>query len=219
MSDLLRSKHLLAFFLLVSSLLTVLPPTSAAPPPWVPSTWTVLIDFSQGTDTPVYSVSRTPANGSCPAWTDPTSLHICAGDTLLWMSKTPPGRKNQLRIYLHHPFLDDSSGNPVRRLESNSGVAVGGVTSQKIHEDPFEDYSYSIAVHDGTKLYIHEPKIIIGTGANQEAKDELNELKLYAKELREFYEKNQAEKNNKDNVEELRKIIRLLQSSLPSGNN
>jgi hypothetical protein len=155
----------------VSSLLFFRNAQAQPPTTWTATTWTVLIDVTDkvsGTvkETPGYTYTRTP--GSCadsPA--NAFTLYICDGDTVQWKTKTNNNNPSYLRIFLvQSNVLDDVYGNATQRFDVTNGLpTTGGQTDPTVNSSG-TPYEYCVAVFDKTSnhLYIHDPKIIIGTG-------------------------------------------------------
>lgn len=145
------------------------------PPPPPPTTWTITVDVSSGNEKPSYTVSP-PANGHNCAGTNPHPvpsaeyLYICPGDTVQWEVKTKGGN-GKLSVYQKDKFLykgatstqwfHTKEGQP-----PDSGTTQGNAAKGTEHE-------YCIAAFDDDSanphLFVHDPKIVIGTGNREEA--------------------------------------------------
>jgi hypothetical protein len=127
------------------------------------TTWTVTIDVTSLNKKPVYFIAK--SNGSCPyAPSHPESLHVCASDKVQWQAKTS-GSANLIYIYQEDNILLDASGAAlVPTLQATNGAPVGGIIDSAASK--IGPHEYYIAVFDGAnnRLYIDDPKIIIGTG-------------------------------------------------------
>jgi hypothetical protein len=172
--------------------------------------WTLTIDFSKGDDAPSYDVTTSGTSiGGCsyPVPSDGYSITICPGDYVVWKAKTP-GKKYSLRVYFPLAALNDSSSKLAHWFEGDdANVTTGGQTG--VSPDDHVQYQYAVSVYDkGTghnKLYLHDPRIIIGTGGKS-ASNILHDLNSDAKQLDRSLQDNLDEEVRKD-LKKLQEII------------
>jgi len=146
--------------------------TQSSPPPAV--SYLVTIDVTSGAIS--YAVSPPM---------DPHSMHVNNVDEIKWrVTSALPNPKHQIAILFINttPFVDNS-GHPTRAFQwsekddATGGFGGGTAKTKGTHE-------YSVAVFDGVtqKLYLDDPKIIVGGTLDAkaevvEAESELNEVK------------------------------------------
>lgn len=137
-------------------------------------TWTVTVAFTTnvttGEDHQTYSVSK-GTTGVCNYGVPNDGgyhLRVCKGDKILWVVTTPSGQ-NWVRIFHQHAILDDTSGNKTHLFQAQNAAATGGKIDSSVKEDDFEEYEYCVAAYDITSqhLYLHDPRIIVGTGGRE----------------------------------------------------
>lgn len=125
--------------------------------------WTITVNVASGNERPVYKVKPDDVpdcNGNQPP--NAENLAVCPGDEVDWQLITNAS-PNEGTVYFH-PF-PDQQGNTDQWLHSNGGKIVLKVaTNAKVGT-----YEYAIGVRDngGHKPYhvfVHDPKIMIGTG-------------------------------------------------------
>src|ERR1700735_2022645 len=132
------------------------------------TTWTVTITVSGGTEKPVYGFLSNPPGASHCLGTNPKptpspeNLYICAGDEVLWTPKSD-GTKSEMAVY-HKDLLLNKNGKKERWFHATEPNSNGGTPD--LNEPKGVEHEYCVAVFDPSNghLYIHDPKIIIGTG-------------------------------------------------------
>lgn len=134
------------------------------------TTWMVLVDVRPGNDVPTYTITSNPpnANNCDPKHTADTSkgdVPICRGDSIQWAFVTS-GKNGWLTIHQSDGVLKDDHGNAKHWIRENEkGLKDTGTADPNIDNST---YKYCIAIHDDngrqTRLYTHDPKIIIGGG-------------------------------------------------------
>ena len=130
------------------------------------TTWTILIDVSQGVDPPIYSFTYSPKNPApnCPGLPQMSAqkaenLHICPGDKIEWDIRAH-GSQKTLTIHQNQGFQPHGSDIWFR---------PGALSLANVVSDPHDigtTYEYCVAAYDDQgynfQLYSHDPKIIIG---------------------------------------------------------
>jgi hypothetical protein len=207
-----------ATFFIALGVLGLLSPFSAT----AQVNWLVTVTFTTNATTgdhQTYSVTRTPATGgNCPYGVPDDGgyhLRICQRDTLSW-SVVTPSNQNEVRIFHQHAVLDDSSGQKTHLFQAkNSAATSGGQVDGSVTPNDYEEYEYCIAVYDITNqhLYLHDPKIIIGTGGKLAPSDLVKILERDAEQLNESL-RNDSNADVKEDLEKLRKIIHNLKERL-----
>jgi hypothetical protein len=123
--------------------------------------WIISVDATGSGRKPTYHVA--PTIGGCPfqLHQDPQNLHVCPGDKVQWQVISTK-KKSELYIDQVDTIFDQSGASPKgfhasddqptdsAQIKSNSSL-VGG------HE-----YSVSAVDKDTNRLYVDDPKIIIG---------------------------------------------------------
>jgi hypothetical protein len=135
------------------------------------TTWMVRVDVTSQNDVPTYSITSSPPNAkNCDSThtADPSKgdVAICAGDSIQWTFVTG-GHNGWLTIHQSDGVLKDSNGKSKYYIrEQEQGLKDPGATDPHEHNNT---YKYCIAIHDKngskTRLYTHDPKIIIGGGS------------------------------------------------------
>lgn len=144
-----------------------------------PTTWIVLVTATSATSsTPSYTVTPATISSACdPADYPPTAtpvkggpqpsdgdVYVCPGDTVLWNATTGPINNNEMLLYQHDAVISAGPG-----FDAQNGNYVGGLVSINVKSNP---YTYYVAVYDkgASRLFIDNPRIIIGTGGGPELK-------------------------------------------------
>ncbi len=133
--------------------------------------WTITVDVRSGQEKPNYTVSSVPAGASncLPANPNPPlspeHLYICAGDSVYWTLMTN-GKKGKLSVYQKDFFIYKAT-TPTKWFHADEGKQSDGGTTD-VNGTKGQEHEYSVAVFDdnsgNSHLYVHDPKIIIGTG-------------------------------------------------------
>lgn len=142
------------------------------------TTWTVTVNVSSGKERPVYTLSSNPSGAPNCAGTNPSPkpsveyLYVCPHDTVNWVAKASTVAYS-LTVYFKQPVLDDGTSSvPTPPTQ----VLHGSNTQPQPAGGPIDNnalpntYEYSVGVFDpaANHLYVHDPKIIIGTGGGPE---------------------------------------------------
>ena len=133
------------------------------------TTWKIKIDVSSGNEKPSYSVTP-PANTHNCAGANPSPapsaeyLYICAGDSVQWEVKTKGGN-GKLSVYQKDLFLYKGAAQ-AQWFHAKEGQSDGGTTDVNTPKGQVHEYSVAVFDDDSANphLYVHDPKIIIGTG-------------------------------------------------------
>jgi hypothetical protein len=202
-------KHTILFLVAVWAIMAPINVCAQAARPWVATTWTVTIDVTDSgghvKEDPDYTYTRT--NGSCPGpSTGPADpLNICAGDTVQWKVVTN-SKSDHLRIFQPDAVLLDSGKNRTKRFYAkDGGTTTGGTTMGGVVPNTYE---YCVAAYDkgNPYLYIHDPKIIIGTGSDEALVKNLAET---AQALLERHPENRAIKKIVKDIGDLKNDLHL----------
>jgi hypothetical protein len=139
--------------------------------------WTITVVATGSNERPHYTVSPPADSGACydDENTTPTAkiLTVCAGDTISWVAKTTSA---QPKMYLFHEerYLFDSNSVPAQGFE-----AVGGLIKAKVDPNATEgdEHKYYVSVYDDVskRLYVDDPKIMIGTGSRIRLEDQIKQ--------------------------------------------
>jgi hypothetical protein len=184
----------------------------------VATTWTVTIDLHTENDKPHYDVAKSDNVCTYPIPSDGYILYICRGDTVVWNVKTKTDGDYKLRIFFQHPVLDDdNSVKPAltKWFDGAKGhLTKGGKVDSSVQSDETEEYAYAVSVYDADKpnrvLYLHDPKIIVGTGRTPSPINSLHTSIAEVNQLVMFFKDNsQAAKDV-----ELRKLIEDLNNAV-----
>jgi hypothetical protein len=132
------------------------------------TTWTVTVDVSSLNKKPVYKVGLTASGANpCPYTAQdqshPEALKVCPGDKVLWTATTSSGTYD-MYVYLEDAKLISTGG----LVHVTPASSVGGTVSSL---KPAGSYEYYVAIVDQTsgRLFIDDPKIVIGTGTNMDS--------------------------------------------------
>jgi hypothetical protein len=206
-----HSNHLSIFAIAVLALVLFAPSSSKAQ-----VTWIVTVDFSSEQDIPVYTVSQSGSSAcNYPTPADAYLLRICSGDIVVWKAATK-SKKYSLKVLFRRAVLDDKNSNPALLFSGNdANPTQGGKTDSKITADDHEEYEYIVSVYDTmhSKHYLHDPKIIIGTGKNTSIKELVQILESNLEQLRNSL-RNNTEADVQGDLEKLNKTVRDLRKHL-----
>jgi hypothetical protein len=157
------------------------------------TTWTVAVDVSSMNKKPVYHVGPPAYNGtpSCKYTLadqiHPEALKVCQGDTVQWVATTNSATYD-LYVYQEDADVLSSAGTSVSLVHvTPANPKDGAVISAHAAPGPHE---YYVAVADQAdpkgRLYVDDPKIIIGTGTkiDAEVSNRLKNILLEAHGLR-----------------------------------
>ena len=195
---------------------------ATATPTATATTWTINVDATGQGPTPAYAISSPSSAPKTCSKTNPTQpstgnvLYVCAGDTVQWTATTS---KMNGHVYLYHvdPVLNDSSGATAHGFEGLAGQPINGIVKPTA---ALGQHEYYVAVFDSDahRLYVEDPKIIIGTGnKNGTISDLVNSIQPQAVQLRDLVNgdptasrraKEQAEKLVRD-VQKLKEILQV----------
>jgi hypothetical protein len=182
----LGCKRLLFFVIAIASFGIVLVSSAKAQ-----TTWTVTVDVTSLNKKPVYTLLPPIVNGSpaCKYTTQkhPESLYVCNDDIVLFQANTAPDSSSHLMnydlyIYQEDDMIVDNSATPVPIpiVHAKTGTAKGGKVSGKNGA-----HAYYVAVFDNAnnRMYVDDPKIIIGTGSKLNISELLDEIEPLALQL------------------------------------
>jgi hypothetical protein len=138
------------------------------------TTWTITVDVksTKGNDPPNYIFTSVPPGApNCSSATSPPlslgDLYVCAGDTVNW-TPLSSGGKGWLTVHQSQGFQHGAGAQPIWLRAREKGTPASVTTSAT---DYGSIYEYCVSLHDQgghpTRLYTHDPKIIIG-GTNAE---------------------------------------------------
>lgn len=189
--------------------------------------WTVTIAFTTTTsstgapvDHETYTVARNPATGGTCNYSVPDDggyhLRVCSGDKIYWVVTTP-GSQNAVRIFLIHAVLDDANSMPTHLFQAQNAALTGGPVDSNVKPSDFEEYEYSVAAYDinNQHLYLHEPRIIIGTGGKGSSQEILKVLEGIADRLKRSLEGSSLDTEAvKDDLKKLDAVIADLKKQL-----
>lgn len=169
----LKLKTIGARFLMVVTLLAIfailLVPRASAQA----TTWTITIDATGSSSNPGYSVS--PTTGGCPFTLkqNPENLAVCPGDKIVWQLMST---EKLSELYLYHEdaiLLDPNTNSPHGVQASNDNPSLTyTVKSNPSLQGP---HKYYVAALDKktARLYVADPKVIIGQGSPIELLDQI----------------------------------------------
>jgi hypothetical protein len=136
------------------------------------TTWTVTIDVNGKKDRPGYSFKSAPLNApNCvgvnpkPA-PDAEHLYVCLGDTINWIA-TASSAKYTITVFTEEAILDGPDTVATQWFHGSSDGTTTLPAGGPIDEHAaLTRHQYSVGVFDiaANHLYVHDPKIIIGTG-------------------------------------------------------
>jgi hypothetical protein len=140
------------------------------------TTWTVTIDVKGKKDRPDYHLSSVPAPPHAPNCAPPKPkppadaehLYVCLGDSINWIANASSA-KYTVTVFTEEAILD---GPPPENAatqwfhgssDGTTTLPAGGPIDEHA---PLTTHQYSVGVFDiaANQLYVHDPKIIIGTG-------------------------------------------------------
>jgi hypothetical protein len=204
-------KKLLVYLISVASL-TILSASSTK----AYTTWTILVDVSQGADPPAYSFKYSPQNPApnCPGLPPMSAqkaekLHICPGDKVEWNIRAI-GSEKTLTIHQNQGFQPHGSDTWFR---------PGPLTLAGVVSDPHDlgtSYEYCLAAYDNQgynyQLYSHDPKIIIGGAKLADEFGDLQKqfsplLNEIAKDSKETEKARSKAKKIEEEIEQLKKLL------------
>lgn len=179
-------------------------------------TWTVTVNFNvTDTDHPKYTVTKTMPSGSSCSYSAPSHayiLHICTGDTVVWQTVTPSQGAYTLRLFFPVAIFNGPGGGLAKSFDGSNTTLATGTVANSITASDDDEYSYSIGVLDNVtgKLYVHDPKVIIGTGTRLTGAELVNDLQDNSKSLKDL---NVSDKVNED-LKKLDDVIKKLRDDL-----
>lgn len=174
-------------------------------------TWRVKITFkASDPDNPTYSVQK-GTTGTC-AYLQPQPLqgyafHICAGDTVVWEVVVPGHTGYKLRIFFPRMAFTGPGGGLKKSFDGDETHLAKGTVG--VPADDLDEYSYSVGVIDkeSGNIYVHDPKIIIGTGTMLTGEELVNSLRDISRSGKEL----NATEGNKPKVnEDLKKLDEVI---------
>lgn len=137
------------------------------------TTWKITIVANGSKEKPTYKVSPRADSSDCADDQNPAPtaeiLTVCPGDIIVWQSATtePAGFATPGRTYIYHEdvFLLDQSKTT---LEALNGKPITATVDPKAVAG--EQHKYYVAAYDELqkRLYLDDPKIIIGTGSEDD---------------------------------------------------
>jgi hypothetical protein len=138
------------------------------------TTWIITVDATGSRPKPVYSVS--PTQGGCPyqAIQDPENLKVCPGDTIQWQAKST-NKMSEMYLF-HEDLIFDQNGTSPQGFQA-SDDKLTGAAQIKTNPSLKGDHEYYVAVFDKKtkRVYVHDPKVIIGTGSPVELLEGIQE--------------------------------------------
>jgi hypothetical protein len=138
------------------------------------TTWIITVDSTGSKPKPVYSVS--PTQGGCPyqAIQDPENLQVCPGDTIQWQAKST-NKKSEIYLF-HEDSIFDQNGTSPHGFQATDDKLT---KAAQIKSDPSLQgaHEYYVAVFDKKteRVYVHDPKVIIGKGSPLELLEDMQE--------------------------------------------
>jgi len=148
------------------------------------TTWTITIIATGANERPSYGITPAATTSGCDDPSNPNpsakSLTVCPGDKINWVIKTKegPSYPNPGTTYLFHEesiLQDPTSGQAKQGFEGpNNKMIVSQVDTSAAAG---EDDKYYVSVYDRSqqRLYIDDPKIIIGTGTRDGLVNQIKE--------------------------------------------
>jgi hypothetical protein len=140
--------------------------------------WTITIVATGSNERPHYTVVPAAGSGACDNDENPSPtasiLTVCPGDTIEWTAKTTSAGQSKMYLFQEDSYLFDSSGVPAQGFE-----AVNGIIDAKVDPKatPGDEHKYYVSVYDNVtkRLYVDDPKIMIGTGSKVDLENRIKE--------------------------------------------
>lgn len=141
--------------------------TKQTNPPWI-----ITVVATGSNERPHYTVSPAAGTSLChhDENTTPTAkvLTVCPGDIIWWVAST---KSSQSQMYLYHEesYLFNSNGALAQGFEAVNTVKIQATVDPNATEG--DEHKYYVSVYDNVtkRLYVDDPKIMIGTGNRKEA--------------------------------------------------
>jgi hypothetical protein len=171
------------------------------------TTWTVTVIATGSDAKPEYKVS--PTSGGCPNQTtqNPKKLHVCAGDTVQWIASTTK-TQNDMYLFQEESILLDPSGVPTQGFYIQDTAPVGGKITSDASLVGWHEYYIGVWDKNAKRLYVDDPKIIIGTGPPLELLDEVRkDCGKFARSFSDETKANEAQTICRDVEQKLKKLL------------
>jgi hypothetical protein len=143
--------------------------------------WTVTIDVNGKKDRPDYSFKSVPdkAPNCAPANPKPSvdaeHLYVCKGDSINWIA-TASSANYAVTVFTEEAILDGPDKVATQWFHGSSDGTTTLPAGGPIDEHAsLTTHQYSVAVFDiaAKHLYVHDPKIMIGTGSKAELENQI----------------------------------------------
>ncbi len=171
------------------------------------TTWTVTVVATGSDAKPEYTVS--PTSGGCPNQTtqNPKKLHVCPGDTVQWVASTTK-TQNQMYLFQEEPILLDTSGAPTQGFYVQDTTPVGGKITSDASLVGWHEYYVGVWDKNAKRLYVDDPKIIIGNGPPLELLEDIRkDCGKFARSFSDETKANEAKKLCMDTEQKLKKLL------------
>lgn len=171
-------------------------------------TWTITVSPTGNDSKPGYSVSPTTATGTgtCkyPTQQIAKKLYVCPGDTVLW-AVSSPSSTYQMYLFCEDSILFKATGATHWFDISHTGVRQdGGKITLNAAQAGYHDYSLAVFEPTARRLYIEDPKIIIGTGTVED------DIRAKSLKLEELVTGEEAKQKARDILKDIDKDLKQL---------